>query len=215
MRTIRASRGLAAMNDLAFLNLAKVYVRAQRSAELSKDDFLRLLVTECYHGRLRVTGFPCAVTWSFERHDLVVTGIAGRGREEINAPAWVDLVASFSWGGCASFGNADILTTIEGNRASDLETALWTDLSFDQREVEKIWPKPKVQATANGKRGCAEWLEQLRRDCPTQPKSKDELQDEARVTFGVGPRQFQDAWTAAAAAAPNNGWGRAGRRGKS
>lgn len=88
---------------------------------------------------------------------------------------------------------------------------VWHRLAVAVADIKRLW-RYETRATAKGITACREWLEQMRRDNPSQPKKKDDLRSDANHLFHVGPRQFENAWQAAAISVPNSGWGRAGAR---
>ncbi len=79
-----------------------------------------------------------------------------------------------------------------------------------QREFEAAKRAAYINAKASGVTACLAWLVALRKSGP-QPKTKDQMFEEAREKFGVGRGQFDDTWSSAKIKAPNGKWGLSGR----
>jgi hypothetical protein len=110
----------------------------------------------------------------------------------------------------------DFGAKIVRSHSNGAPAVLWTNLCANSgAEILKLWQGPKKPtAKARGKSACSDWLVSERRAGPPK-QTKKKYKDEAIARFGVGPDQFRTAWDEAAAIAPSEGWGMAGRPKKS
>lgn len=124
------------------LSLAAAFAQAEVAAPgIDKQDFLDQAREHLISGRLKATGFPCAVTLDVATLEFEYFELQPNKRQEIPQIEWVDLRLSMHWGGMATFGNPDqspvrqIATRHEG----DFAVSLYSDVVLMADSFTGLW----------------------------------------------------------------------------
>jgi hypothetical protein len=128
---------------LPFCTLEEAFRLAQRAEHLDTTAFLTQARNYLAAGKLRASGFACALTLNVFDFEFEAFPLSPNIRTEIPAVAWIDFDLSFHLGGLATVGNPEqsplrMIPTREGA----FDVTLYTDVRLSAAEVATLWRKP-------------------------------------------------------------------------
>ena len=140
------------------LSLAAAFAQAEVAAPgIARQCFLDQAREHLISGRLKASGFPCAVTLDVATLEFEVFELPRHKRQEIPQIEWADLRLSMQWGGMATFGNPDqspvrmIATRDDG----DFMVSLYSDVVLMADSFTGLWAAPNR----------AVWTDDQMREC--------------------------------------------------